>query len=68
MDARNGYYEQAFVTCLGTVQVRVVRTRQRMFLPTGLVWLERWEPEVLLLIYEAFLRGLSTRALGRVAA
>lgn len=56
------------MTRLGTWQVRVARTRQRAFLPSGLARLERWAPEMLLLIREAFLRGLSTRAVGRVVA
>jgi transposase-like protein len=65
-DARNGFYVRSFVTRLGTLQIRVARTRQQAFLPTGLARLERRAPEVLLLIREAFLRGLSTRAVGRV--
>jgi putative transposase len=67
-DARNGFYDRDFVTRLGTLRVRVARTRQRAFLPTGLSRLERRAAEVLLLIREAFLRGLSTRAVGRVVA
>lgn len=67
-DARNGFYERDFVTRLGTLRVRVARTRQQAFLPPGLARLERRAPEVLLWIREAFLRGLSTRAVGRVVA
>src|SRR5215831_8574685 len=67
-DARNGLYERDFVTRLGPLRVRVARTRQRVFLPAGLARLERRAAEVLLLIREAFLRGLSTRAVGRVVA
>jgi putative transposase len=67
-DARNGFYEGDFVTRLGTLRVRVARTRQRTFLPPGLRRLERRAAEVLLLIREAFLRGLSTRTVGRVVA
>jgi len=67
-DARNGFYERDFVTRLGTLRVRVARTRQRAFLPAGLGRLQRRAGEVLLLIREAFLRGLSTRAVGRVVA
>lgn len=65
-DARNGFYVRSFVTRLGTLQIRVARTRQQAFLPAGLARLERRAPEILLLIREAFLRGLSTRAVGRV--
>ena len=39
-DARNGFYDRDFMTHLGTLRVRVARTRQRAFLPTGLVRLE----------------------------
>lgn len=67
-DARNGFYERDFGTRLGTLRVRVARTRQRAFLPAGLARLERRAAEVLLLIREAFLRGLSTRTVGRVVA
>lgn len=67
-DTRNGFYDRDFVTRLGTLQVRVARTRQRAFLPSGLARLERRAAEVVLLIREAFLRGLSTRAVGRVVA
>jgi len=67
-DARNGFYERDFVIRVGTLRVRVARTRQRTFLPPGLRRLERRAAEVLLLIREAFLRGLSTRAVGRVVA
>lgn len=67
-DARNGFYERDFVTRLGTLRVRVARTRRQAFLPGGLARLQRRAGEVLLLIREAFLRGLSTRAVGRVVA
>jgi putative transposase len=67
-DARNGFYERDFVTRLGTLRVRVARTRRQAFLPGGLGRLQRRAGEVLLLIREAFLRGLSTRAVGRVVA
>jgi transposase-like protein len=67
-DARNGFYERDFGTRLGILRVRVARTRQRTFLPPGLRRLERRAAEMLLLIREAFLRGLSTRAVGRVVA
>jgi putative transposase len=67
-DARNGCYERDVVTRLGTVRVRVARTRQRAFLPAGLARLERRAAEVLVLIREALLRGLSPRAVGRVVA
>lgn len=48
--------------------MQVARTRQQAFLPAGLERVARRAPEVLLLVRQAFLRGLSTRAVGRVVA
>ncbi|HJU05332.1 MAG TPA: IS256 family transposase [Nitrospiraceae bacterium] len=67
-DARNGFYERDFVTRLGRLRLRIARTRRQAFLPAGLARLERRAAEGLLLIREAFLRGLSTRTVGRVVA
>ena len=67
-DSRNGYYERDYVTRLGTVRLRVARTRKRNFLPPGIARFRRRAEEVLLLIREAFLRGISTRQVGRVVA
>lgn len=68
VDSRNGYYERDYVTPLGVIRLRIRRTRQRSFLPRGLRALERRAPEVAELIRQAFLRGISTRAVGRVVA
>ena len=68
VDSRNGYYERDYVTRLGVIRVRVRRARKRSFLPRGLRALERRAPEVAELIRQAFLRGISTRAVGRVVA
>lgn len=67
-DARQGFEERDCGTRLGTLRVRGARTRQRAFLPAGLARLERRAAEGLLLIREAFLRGLRTRTVGRVVA
>ena len=67
-DSRNGFYERDYVTPLGIIRLRVPRTRRRSFLPRWLPRLERRSPEVAALIRQAFLRGLSTRAVGRVVA
>lgn len=67
-DYRNGYYERDFVTRLGTIRLRIARTRQKSFLPVGLRRFQRRAEEVSLLIREAFLRGISTRQVGRVVA
>jgi len=68
MDSRNGYYQRDYVTPIGTIRLRVRRTRQRSFLPRGLQKLQRRAPEVAELIRQAFLRGIATRAVGRVVA
>jgi putative transposase len=65
---RNGYYERDFVTRLGTLRLRVARTREKSFLPGGLERFQRRAEEVAMLIREAFLRGISTRQVGRVVA
>lgn len=67
-DSRNGFYERDYVTPLGIIRLRVPRTRRRSFLPRWLPRLERRSPEVGELIRQAFLRGVSTRAVGRVVA
>ena len=67
-DYRNGYYERDFVTRFGTIRLRIARTRAKNFLPPGLEKFQRRAPELSLLIREAFLRGISTRQVGRVVA
>lgn len=67
-DSRNGFYERDFVTRFGTLRVRIARTRCQGFLPVGIGRLQRRAPEVTLLIREAFLRGISTRPVGRLIA
>jgi transposase-like protein len=67
-DSRNGFYERDYVTPLGSIRIRVRRTRKRSFLPRGVQNLQRRAPEVAELIRQAFLRGISTRAVGRVVA
>ena len=68
VDSRNGFYERDYVTPLGAIRLRVRRTRKRSFLPRGIVTLQRRAPEIAELIRQAFLQGISTRAVGRVAA
>ena len=65
---RNGYYERDFVTRFGTLRLRIARTRGKSFLPCGLQRFQRCAEEVSMLIREAFLRGISTRQVGRVVA
>lgn len=68
VDSRNGYYERDYVMPWGTILFRVRRTRLRTFLPRMLRAFERPAPAVAELIRQAFLRGIPTRAVGRVVA
>jgi putative transposase len=67
-DYRNGYYERDFVTRFGSIRLRIARTRDKSFLPRGLDKFQRRAPELAMLIREAFLRGISTRQVGRIVA
>jgi putative transposase len=53
---------------MGTIRLRIARTRNKNFLPPGLERFQRRAEEVAMLIREAFLRGISTRQVGRVVA
>jgi transposase-like protein len=68
VDSRNGFYERDYATPWGIIRFRVRRTRFRSFLPRLLKAFERRAPEVAELIRQAFLRGIATRAVGRVVA
>jgi transposase-like protein len=68
LDSRNGYYERDYATPWGIIRFRVRRTRFRSFLPRMLKAFARRAPEVAELIRQAFLRGIATRAVGRVVA
>jgi putative transposase len=65
---RNGFYWRSFETVLGTIRLRIARSRRKGFLPRGMEAFQRRAPELAMLIREAFLRGLSTRQVGRVMA
>jgi hypothetical protein len=65
---RNGYYERGFATVFGTIRLRIARARGKSFLPPGVKPLQRRAPALAMLIREAFLRGLSTRQVGRVVS
>jgi transposase-like protein len=67
-DYRNGYYWRSFVTRFGVLRLRIARSRKRGFLPEVVKKFQRRAEEVTVLIREAFLRGISTRPVGRVVA
>jgi transposase-like protein len=54
------------VSRFGVLRLKVARTREQSFLPGALARFQRRAAEVMLLIREAFLRGISTRQVGRV--
>lgn len=68
VDYRNGFYQRDYLTPLGTIRLCIPRTRQRSFLPRWIGRLERRAPEVAELMRQAFLRGISTRQVGKVVA
>jgi transposase-like protein len=59
---------QAFVTIFGMLVLRIARTRTGSFLPRAMGHFQRRANEVILLIREALLRGVSTRQMGRLVA
>jgi transposase-like protein len=61
-------YWRDFVSRLGTLRLKVARTREQSFLPGGLERFQWRAAEVMLLIREAFLGGLLMRQVGRVVA
>lgn len=65
---RNGFYWRDFVCRFGTLRLKIARTRERGFLPSGLERFQRRAADVMMLIREAFLRGIATRQVGRVVA
>jgi transposase-like protein len=67
-DYRNGYYWRNFVTRFGVLRLRIARSRKRGFLPEVMKKFQRRAEEVTVMIREAFLRGISTRQVGRVVA
>jgi len=65
---RNGFYEREYTTILGSMRLRVARSRKKGFLPQALGAFQRRGEGVTELIREVFLRGISTRDVGRVIA
>src|SRR5215472_5112522 len=65
-DQRNGFYYRHFQTVFGRLRLKIARSRNRSFLPAVVGLFQRRSAEVTLLVREAFLRGVSTRQVGRV--
>ena len=67
-DQRNGFYYRDFQTRFGCLRLKIARSRKRSFLPSVIQLFQRRSEDVTLLVREAFLRGISTRQVGRVIA
>src|SRR5579863_6307026 len=67
-DQRNGFYYRDFQTRFGGLRLKIARSRTRSFLPSVIQLFQRRAEDVTLLVREAFLRGISTRQVGRVIA
>src|SRR6185437_14880201 len=67
-DQRNGFYYRDFQTRFGCLRLKIARSRTRSFLPAVIQLFQRRAEDVTLLVREAFLRGISTRQVGRVIA
>jgi putative transposase len=65
-DQRNGFYFREFQTRFGNLRLKIARSRTRSFLPGVIQLFQRRAADVTLLVREAFLRGISTRQVGRV--
>ena len=65
---RNGYYERDFATRFGTIRLRIARPAARVFAAGDRRSSSAARRELAMLIREAFLRGISTRQVGRVVA
>jgi putative transposase len=65
-DQRNGFYYRDFQTRFGGLRLKIARSRTRSFLPAVIQLFQRRSEDVTLLVREAFLRGISTRQVGRV--
>lgn len=67
-DQRNGFYYREFQTRFGCLRLKIARSRTHSFLPAVIGLFQRRAEDVTLLVREAFLRGISTRQVGRVIA
>lgn len=67
-DQRNGYRTRDMVTELGVLEdLPVPRSRQRNFLPSFFGRWQRTQKKVIQIVAEMFLRGVSTRKVGKLS-
>ena len=63
---RNGYYERDFTTRVGTLELRVPRTRDGEFSPTVFERYQRNEKSLLASMLEMYVSGVSTRKVSKI--
>src|SRR5690625_149826 len=63
---RNGYYERDWTTRIGTLHLRVPRTRDGKFSPTIFERYQRNEKALLISMLEMYVSGVSTRKVSRI--
>jgi len=63
---RNGYYERDFTTRVGTLELKVPRTRDGEFAPTVFERYQRNEKALLASMLEMYVSGVSTRKVSKI--
>jgi len=63
---RNGYYERAYTTRVGTLELQVPRTRDGDFSPTVFERYQRNEKSLLISMVEMYISGVSTRNVSKI--
>lgn len=63
---RNGYYERSYTTRIGTIDLRVPRTRDGKFSPDIFERYQRNEKALLASILEMYVQGVSTRKVSKI--
>ena len=63
---RNGYYERDFTTRVGTLELKVPRTRDGEFSPTVFERYQRNEKALLASMLEMYVSGVSTRKVSKI--
>ena len=64
---RNGYYERDFTTRVGTLELKVPRTREDEFSPTVFESYQQNEKARLASMLEMYVSGVSTRKVSKIA-
>jgi len=65
-ESKNGYYERDFTTRVGTLELKVPRTRDGEFAPTVFERYQRNEKALLASMLEMYVSGVSTRKVSKI--